>query len=431
MNNEFGTILAGGIGARFGSSIPKQYMKLNGREILSYSIESFRSSRLENRFIVVCNDAEFKSKNIERKYNVICIQGGITRNESIYNGLLYIKKNYPEIEKVIIHDGVRPFFQSQQINIYLDLLEEYEAVITSVKITDSLGYKNNTAVNREEYYLIQAPEAFRYPLLLKYFNKESIATTPLHQLPETTKIYKYFDFKYNLKITYPQDLFIAEQYIRVVFNNSQLSYSADMLEKNKKVLVLGGTGGLGKEVVKQLTQNNIEFVAPTRKELDMRQLSVENINKVLGTFIPDIIINCAAATTTDNDGLLEQFDEIFNVNLKSNFALVEYAIHLNKVVHLVLISSSSSSQGRENIALYSASKAGVNSLVESLSKKCIKKNVYLNAVVPEKINTPMIEKLHGSISTHDLLNIEEVMNTIWYLASQPVYGKLVHVRKGL
>ena len=40
MNNEFGIILAGGIGSRFGSSVPKQYMKLNGREIISYSIDA-------------------------------------------------------------------------------------------------------------------------------------------------------------------------------------------------------------------------------------------------------------------------------------------------------------------------------------------------------------------------------------------------------
>ena len=46
MNNEFGIILAGGIGSRFGSSVPKQYMKLNGREIISYSVDAFRESRL-------------------------------------------------------------------------------------------------------------------------------------------------------------------------------------------------------------------------------------------------------------------------------------------------------------------------------------------------------------------------------------------------
>lgn len=431
MNNEFGIILAGGIGARFGSSVPKQYMKLNGREIISYSIESFRESRLGENFILVCNEAEYKAQNIAKKYGVTCIQGGTTRNESIYNGLKYVQKYYPETEKVVIHDGVRPFFQSRHIATYFDLLDEYEAVITAVKITDSLGYKNNTPVNREEYYLIQAPEAFRFSLLMKYFNKDSAATTPLHQLPETAKIYKYFDFKYNLKITYPEDLFIAEQYIRVVFNNSQNCYTVDTLEKNKKVLVLGGSGGLGQEVVRHLKEAEVPFRAPAHKELDLERLSVDALNAYLKDFIPDIIINCAAATTVDSDGLSEQFDRIFSINLKADFVLTEYAESVGKEMNIVLISSSSATRGRENIALYSASKAGVNSLVESLSKKLSKKNIYLNAVVPEKINTPMIQKLHGDISTHDLLDAREVLSPIWYLASHKVYGKLIQVRKGL
>ena len=68
MEGEFGIILAGGIGARFGSSVPKQYMKLNGREIISYSIEAFRESRLGENFILVCNEAEYKAQNIAKKY---------------------------------------------------------------------------------------------------------------------------------------------------------------------------------------------------------------------------------------------------------------------------------------------------------------------------------------------------------------------------
>ena len=120
MEGEFGIILAGGIGARFGSSVPKQYMKLNGREIISYSVDAFRESRLGENFILVCNEAEVKAQNIARKYGVTCIQGGTTRNESIDNGLKYVKEHYPETEKIVIHEGVRPFFQSHIINQYLN-----------------------------------------------------------------------------------------------------------------------------------------------------------------------------------------------------------------------------------------------------------------------------------------------------------------------
>lgn len=110
MEGEFGIILAGGIGARFGSSVPKQYMKLNGREIISYSIDAFRESRLGENFILVCNEAEFKAQNIARKYGVTCIQGGTTRNESIDNGLKYVKNIIPKPKKSLFTTACGRFF---------------------------------------------------------------------------------------------------------------------------------------------------------------------------------------------------------------------------------------------------------------------------------------------------------------------------------
>lgn len=227
MNNEFGIILAGGIGARFGSSVPKQYIKLNGREIVSYSVEAFQKSRLNQNFVLVCDESEYKEQNIIRKYKIPCVQGGSTRNESIYNGLQYVKKFYPETEKIFIHDAARPFINSSIINTYLDLLKNgNRAVVTAVKITDFLGSnKENILVNREDFFLIQAPEVFDFPYLMKYFKKDFQQTTPLHQLPRDTKFEKYFDFKYNLKITYPEDLPVAEQYFRFILNNSTANNS--------------------------------------------------------------------------------------------------------------------------------------------------------------------------------------------------------------
>lgn len=431
MSNEFGLILAGGIGARVGSNVPKQYMKINGKEAVSYAINTFRHSQLGENFILVCNEAEFLNRHIAEKYGVTCIQGGTTRNESIGNGIDYIAKNYPQTKKVIIHDAVRPFIQSDLINFYFEKLENYDAVITAGQITDSLSYKNNTPVNREEYYLIQTPEAFRFPLLQKYFDKNSFTTTALHQFPETARVYKYFDQRYNLKITYPEDILIAEQFLRGhMWNKKQIACSVEALHK-KKVLVLGGSGGLGKEIVENLRREEIEFRAPTHAELDLRNLTVASLEASLADFHPDVIINCAAKTMNDDEGLSENFDEIFAINTKAILILIEYARRLKKEVNLVLISSSSTTKGRENITLYSASKAALNSMVESLARGLAEEKIYLNAIVPERIKTPLFEKQHGGDSTHDVLEIGEVLVPIWYLSSHKIFGNLIHIRKGL
>ncbi len=148
-------------------------------------------------------------------------------------------------------------------------------------------------------------------------------------------------------------------------------------------------------------------------------------------FEPDIIVNVAACSTTDEDGLLDMFDKVFNINLKSNLVLIDYAKHLGKRVNIVLFSSSST-KGRENLTLYSATKAGLNSIVENLAEKMSKSGVYINAIIPEKINTPMIQKLHkGNVKYLELLEVDDVIDAVLYYSIANVFGELSHIRKGL
>ena len=91
---NIGIILAGGVGKRFGKDKPKQYVEINGKELIAYSIDAFKKSRMIDEIIVVLNEEEFLTKRIEKNYNVVCIKGGKTRNESFKNALDYIKNNY-------------------------------------------------------------------------------------------------------------------------------------------------------------------------------------------------------------------------------------------------------------------------------------------------------------------------------------------------
>ena len=149
-------------------------------------------------------------------------------------------------------------------------------------------------------------------------------------------------------------------------------------------------------------------------------------------FEPDVIVNVAAAYAGDDAGLVETFDKIFDVNLKANLVLIEYAKKLNKRVNIVVMSSSSSTRGRENLTNYSAAKAALNSIVESQGKCLADMNIYLNAIIPEKIDTPLIGKLHKTaINKRELLDVDEVIDAVIEYAQVNVGGKLVHIRKGL
>ena len=210
-------ILSGGEGKRFASATPKQYQTLMGKEVISYSIRAMRGSELSDGILVVSD-----SKSVERlaaEYYVPCIVGGSTRNESLRNALEYVRLYIKECKKVFINEAARPFLTAQIIDSYFRYLNEYDAVITAQHITDSLGREGEAVTDRDEYYLVQAPEAFRFDLLYRHFLADSPITATVQQLPADRKVYKCFDFKHNLKITYKEDLLHAEQIMRLLYGD--------------------------------------------------------------------------------------------------------------------------------------------------------------------------------------------------------------------
>lgn len=138
---NIGIILAGGIGARFKSNKPKQYMKLNGKEVIEYTINAFKKSRKIEYILCVLDKNTLQEGRIEEAYNIKCIQGGDTRNASLKNALDYIKHKHKNTNNIFIHEAARPFITDTIINKYIDELEHYDAVVTAVEITDSLAKK--------------------------------------------------------------------------------------------------------------------------------------------------------------------------------------------------------------------------------------------------------------------------------------------------
>lgn len=199
-------ILSGGKGERFGSREPKQYHSLNGKEVIGYVVDTLKQSIQTDKILIVA------SRPLD--YDADYVQGGKTHNESVRNGLDYIRENYP-CKNVLFVDSARPFITAQTVDLFFSRLSEYEAVITAQHITDSLGKNGEQFVERAEYYLIQKPEAFRFDMLYDCFDAESARTAIVQQLPVNTQLYKCFDIGMNMKITYPDDLVIAEQLMKM------------------------------------------------------------------------------------------------------------------------------------------------------------------------------------------------------------------------
>lgn len=207
-------ILSAGVGTRFMDGMPKQYHLLLGREIIAYSVDAMKQSSL-SQVVVIVAGAE-SVERLREQYSVPCVTGGSSRNASIKKGLDYIKTVYPLCENILINEAVRPFLTPARVDEYYRFLNDYDAVITAQPITDSLGREGEAVTDRSPYYLIQAPEAFHFDLLYRHFDADSPITATVQQLPAERNVKRYFDYKHNLKITFPEDLLYAEQMMKTL-----------------------------------------------------------------------------------------------------------------------------------------------------------------------------------------------------------------------
>lgn len=205
-------IMSGGVGKRFGSDLPKQYNTIKGRPIIDYVIDACKKSKLTDRIVVVCDPSCVGYSEYLKNGEVDIALNGNERCYSLNNGLKFIEEHY-DCDKVCIFDAVAPFVYPRLIDEYFSKLDEYDCVITSQKITGELGNYDYDILQRSDYYISQSPEAFRFKLLMKYFDPEFPSSELANQLPKNTKRYLNFDFKMNLKITYDFDLRYAEYMI--------------------------------------------------------------------------------------------------------------------------------------------------------------------------------------------------------------------------
>lgn len=168
-------VLAAGQGKRMGSSVHKQYLLLQEKPILYYSLKAFEESPVDDIILVVGKEeADFCQKEIIEKYNLKkikhIVEGGAQRYHSVFHGLCAVEKT----DYVLIHDGARPFVNREIITRSMEAAKTYHAcaagmpVKDTIKLADTKGFARETP-NREYTWMIQTPQAFSYPLIYQAY----------------------------------------------------------------------------------------------------------------------------------------------------------------------------------------------------------------------------------------------------------------------
>lgn len=169
--NTIALVVAAGIGKRFGSETPKQYLSIDGKSVLQIVVEKFLEHQQIDAVAVVINDSHrsFYHDSTKGLDLLAPILGGEERQDSVRLGLLDIAKYQPE--RVLVHDVARIFFTQQLISDLLSELDRYEGAIPVCKTTDTLkkldkDYIVQETIPREEIFSVQTPQAFRYKTIL-------------------------------------------------------------------------------------------------------------------------------------------------------------------------------------------------------------------------------------------------------------------------
>ena len=328
-----------------------------------------------------------------------------------------MKCNSPD--HVIVHDAARPLITADIVREVVDkLLRGSVCVSTSVEVVD--GFMDNGApLSKIGKRLTQTPEGFHYATLVAAHRTALRAGKDYRD--DCCMLYDQCGLKpdivegiyLNSKLTFAKDLENAEGVMR--FHSLCLTTIPNLAGKN--ILVFGGSGGIGSACIKQLKALGATVHAPTHREFDLSHSNYFDLNGYDG------VIHTA--------GAYRNSEQILSVNTMSCYELLMSAAKQEWKGNIIFLSSSSATYGRKGIALYSASKAALNSLIESMHHELAEKGIFINAVAPAKVDTAMAHGMHPMLDGEELLAPDFVAERVLRYLDTRVHGHVVYLRIGM
>lgn len=237
-------VLAGGKGQRFGNGeISKQFIELTGVPMIIYSLRTAEKNKsIHEVCVVVAENEEGNVRKWIKEYGITKVKyfarPGKERQRSVYNGLKELPAKARDT--VMIMTAVCPFVSQNTINMHYEMIKNYDATITVVKATDAVTFSNdgkrvNRTLQKKKIYLQQGPQMFRYGTLMlghkMYMEDEEYSKTDVTEDSELVlnigvECYMVMGDRFCIKVTYPEDLAIAES-LHPLFLEQEKRYESE------------------------------------------------------------------------------------------------------------------------------------------------------------------------------------------------------------
>lgn len=217
-------IFAGGIGKRMNTkALPKQFLKLHGKEIIIHTLEVFENHPDINGIVISCVEEWIPYlKKLIKKFDInkvdAIVPGGTTGQESIYKGLIATKKQYSEESIVLIHDGVRPLIDEGTITDNIQIVKAKGNAVTVAPAIETIIRVNNNSeikdvIERSECLMARAPQSFYLKEILKAH--ESAREENKNDFIDSASLMRHYGHSLytvsgpveNIKITTPMDYY--------------------------------------------------------------------------------------------------------------------------------------------------------------------------------------------------------------------------------
>ena len=219
-------LLSGGRGKRFGSSVPKGLVSLGGKPIFIHSLLKFQEFEFINEvFLVIPRGYRKEFDDALKRYKIRKLKeiviGGKERVDSLINAFDKVEG----ADYIFIHDSARPLFKEDLIRRLYEEVKKYKAVVPAIRVTSTIRYCKGKwgirTVQRQGLYEVQTPQVFKYELLrqaINYLRRKN----KVDQVPDDAYLLELMGRKVrilegdplNIKITYPDDLKLAEAILK-------------------------------------------------------------------------------------------------------------------------------------------------------------------------------------------------------------------------
>jgi 2-C-methyl-D-erythritol 4-phosphate cytidylyltransferase len=446
-------ILAGGNGDRFGAEMPKQFIRLAGDPIIVRTLRTFASAPIDSIVIVAhpnwLTETHELVEGAELPVPARVVVGGLTRNESTAKGLASLEAEDDDI--IVIHDAVRPLVPLEVIlrSIEPVMSGRADATDTVIPSADTLVIVEGEDVvdipDRGRFRRGQTPQVFRKHILARAY-AAAIRAGDLTATDDCSLVLRHVPGarivalpgdEMNLKITTRTDLIMADRMLQMLTLADDTEPQPARSLEGARLFIVGGTNGIGQAIAQEAERVGAHAEVDGRSlGLDVRDhaavearmaAAAERLGGLDHVVCTAGLLRIGAVADSSPDDLAEVID--INLTGTLNVARAAHPHLRASGGSFTVFASSSFTRGRPNYVAYSASKAGVVNLAQGLAEEWGEDGIRVNAVSPERTDTPMRRAAFPNESPVGLLSSTDVALATLRLIASDLTGQVLDVRR--